>query len=369
MNFNLPPLEVEGESSLEVFTHSSIRREEDASHRMAFLGEMLLNLAIVRHWYEKSVSLQELQEKKDQSLSDELLQACIEKYQLQSKLMRTAEYGEIDLKDCRDFLNVYIGALYEQSSISGVQRWVSRLIDPDGEVPYSPLDNGLTEPSVTTPFPPAPPTAPPPAQTPPPLPPYSPPPNTGNGSTSSDRITLSIFNEYAQKRGHAVTFEANHSGEAHRLIWTIRCLVDGVEKGAGLASKQKEAKERAVREAWNAMGWDAPGASVNSPQPVPQVLSPISPTISLQNHSSLFAATESLPVPLEYVTVAAFNETATKQRYKISWTYETTGDPHMPNWKMNCMLNNEVKGTGCGNNKKEAMLQAVRDAWQSMGWS
>jgi len=383
----LPPFGLQGEELLEAYTHRSVRND-DSSDKLAFLGERLLNFAIARHWYENlpQISSQDLQEKTEQTLSDDLLRACIDKYELQRNLRRASQ-SDIGPDDARDFLNVYIGLLYTQAGVPGVQRWVSALIDPNESTPYNPFQgNGagpasqssLTAPLPSDPAPPLPP-MPGPSQTShstPTLPPYSSPPGTPTSiNASSGLVTLARFNEHVTQRlGQTVTWKVSDSGEAHRLLWTMTVLLDGQPKGTGQGHSQKVAKEQAIREAWTALGWDlsAPD-TVNSQHQLLPPLSPLSPSVTLQSPSSLnaFVASsmngDSSSISSS-VTVAGFNEVAAKQHLQIAWDYARSGDPHMPTWRVTCLVNGNHMGTGVGRNKKESMLAAARDAWRNMGW-
>ncbi|KAF8634867.1 hypothetical protein AX15_000622 [Amanita polypyramis BW_CC] len=348
MALNMPSFEVSEDSGdyFEVYTHRSIRRPDSRGNALAFVGERLLNFEIARYWFEKlpNASPQELQEKQIQSLSDDLLEDCIVKYRLHSKLRGGGR--TISLEDCRDFLNIYIGALFAQDGVSAVQRWVSALIDrgagqssttpgsssagppaspvPSTSTPSSPTPSSITTLSSLTLSPIIMPSSLSLAQ---PPPPYS---STGSNSNEDlNYVTVSLFNEYAQKRNYIVDWKATHSGEAHRLTWTVKCLLNGEVKGAGIATSQKTAKEIAVRGAWQTMGWGGTATSL---------------------------------------TVARFMECATQRSHEVEWETELTGQAHMPTWRATCIVDGRHTATGIGRNTNEAKQQAVRIAWENMGW-
>jgi hypothetical protein len=124
--------------------------------------------------------------------------------------------------------------------------------------------------------------------------------------------------------------------------------VDGQPKGTGEGYSQKIAKEQAIREAWTALGWDlsAPG-TVNSPQH--QLLSPLSPSVTLQSPPSLNAFAASVnsdnSSASSSITVAGFNEVAAKQHLQIAWSHAPSGDPHMPTWRSTCLGENLTTGS------------------------
>lgn len=238
-------------------------------------------------------------------------------------------------------------------------------------------------PDPAPPLPPAPGSAGTPT---PSLPPYSSPPGSSTSiNASSSLVTLSRFNEYVTQRlNQVVTWESSHSGEAHRLLWTmtvlreyeplsigtlfLRRLVDGQPKGIGHGHSQKIAKEQAIRDAWTNLGRDgsAPsGNGVNSPQP--QLLPPLSPlssSVSLQS-SSLNAFAASLnsddSSALSSVTVAGFNEVAAKQHLQVTWNHNSTGDPHMPTWHTTCSSEN----FDCG--FTQLSLTMLSSQWRTYG--
>ncbi|KAK2463858.1 hypothetical protein APHAL10511_004163 [Amanita phalloides] len=232
----LPPLKVELDDHLvEVFTHRSLRDENSAANRLAVLGEISLNFVITRHWYMKlpKVPAPILRTVIEGSLSDAVLQACIEGYGLRLRLIchPNLDRNSIGLDDCRDFLNTYVGALFEETSISGIQRWVSALIDPEGGVPYTLLGDGSREPTLllNEPVPQA-------------------------SEQLSNNMDVSFFNRYAKRERHTVVYEAMNYGKSHCLTWSVRCFVDGRLMGIGQALRKRDAKLNAVREACKSMG-------------------------------------------------------------------------------------------------------------------
>ncbi|KAF8634878.1 hypothetical protein AX15_000632 [Amanita polypyramis BW_CC] len=366
MAFNLPPIQVDNNIDY-IYTSKHLRLQDSPGHALGFIGERLLNSAIACHWYKKSpgISPQELQEKQEQSLSDELLGSCIMNYNLHNKLARDDE--DISLEDCRDFLNVYVGALFVENDFSVVQRWVSALIDPTAEpFPSAPNNTVVVPPTPSASSSIAMPSPSPSTQT---LPSYSAPVND-----DLSYVTLSLFNEYAtQRRNCTVTWQAEHAGEAHRLIWTVRCVLNDEVKGMGVGSSQKLAREQAARETWKMMGWSA-GAMTgapSTPRPPSEALSPLSPSpVPLLNFSNLSmnATVNAGGNTLDFVTVSRFNELAMQRGHRIRWETKSTGQPHMPTWQVTCIVDENPRGVGIGKNTKEAKQQAARDAWKNLLW-
>lgn len=138
------------------------------------------------------------------------------------------------------FFQTYVGAVYTtKKSLSPIQNWISKLIDPNLNPPVfanqqeqdgmgnggnsypsppsqsSPI--GFASPSYSTSstsYSPAPPPGPPP-----PLPPSSHPlPPTLN------LISLSLVNQTAMQKGFAINYAASQEGPPHQPTWTVRCL-------------------------------------------------------------------------------------------------------------------------------------------------
>ncbi|KAF8640690.1 hypothetical protein AX17_000346 [Amanita inopinata Kibby_2008] len=351
---------------LEVCTHGSRRDPEDPhsnADRLAFLGEKLIEFAMARHWYEKHAdySAHALEEKLQQSLSDQVLQDCLDEYDLERRLG-----GEATVTHCRLFLSTYAGALCTEGGLPAVQRWISKLIDPDSTVE---IDTPEDSPAQGTSRLPEPVERPPePTQEAPPVPPYSPP--VGDVDPFSF-VSLAVFNQHATQQRHKITWESSATGEAHQLDWTLLCLVDDVERGRGTATSQKVAKEKAAREAWRNMGWSVP---------TPATVQPLSPQLAPSTPTGVpLPVTQAPPYSpaaeydddghFSFVTLSMFNQVAVQKRCVVDFPAESTGPAHQPSYIVRCVVNGQVRGTGAGRNKREAKERAARRAWGSLGWS
>ncbi|KIL71446.1 hypothetical protein M378DRAFT_194596 [Amanita muscaria Koide BX008] len=249
---SVPPLpRIEGDAHiiLDIYTHSSLRnhlsgidtsnKEYGDADRLALLGKSVLDLAITHHWFRKSLSPEQLRGKQRESLSDERLVEIIQGYNLGHKL-RYAPGIPVDSEMCRTFLDTYVGALFIRNGQNSVQDFVSKLVDPAE-------DAEMQDTILLNPIPPHQP--PPPREPPPPAPPayYAPAPTTTG-------ISLAVFNQVATQKGHTITWSAESTGPHHQPTWTVRCCLNGTEKGRGTGKSQKAAKEDAARQAWVTMG-------------------------------------------------------------------------------------------------------------------
>ncbi|KAF8634873.1 hypothetical protein AX15_000628 [Amanita polypyramis BW_CC] len=255
----LPTIAGDAHIILDVYTHSSLRNhlsksfgqnklndEYGDADRLALLGREVLDLAITHHWYRKSplISAEELRTKQQDSLSDSRLKECIDGYSLIQKL-RYVPNTTVDAQTCRTFLDTYIGALYIRNGLQAVQDFVSKLIDPSA--PQE--DQEMTDTVLFNPYHHTPPQ---PSHPPPPAPPdYT---QTVVGSSNSmNVVSLAVFNQVATQRGYVISWQAESTGPPHQPTWTVRCCLNGVEKGRGTGRSQKMAKEDAIRQAWTVM--------------------------------------------------------------------------------------------------------------------
>jgi len=285
---SLPPLpKIDGDVDLmlDVFTHSSlhpgsIQMNENYGDtlRLEDLGAQVFNLAVTVHLHNERpvLSYEEIRTKKAQLTSFANLNAWLDSYQLKNKLRITPTEVNAVLNDpveMTKYFHIFVGAVYICSGQDIVQNWISRLIDPtaDASMGAPPRVDGYAQqsqmgypsppaygqphiqfghasnypsPPRSSPFPPAPPSSPPP-----PLPSHPLP------SVGLSLVNLALVNQTASQKGFQVSYPAEQVGPPHQPTWTVRCCMNGEEKGIGVGKSQKIAKEDAARQAWVAMGW------------------------------------------------------------------------------------------------------------------
>ncbi|PFH49819.1 hypothetical protein AMATHDRAFT_62470 [Amanita thiersii Skay4041] len=252
----LPKIDGDPDIILDVYTHSSlsahltghVNDEYGSPERLLLLGKHVLDLAVTHHWYRKvpPIVATELAKKQRESLSEQRLVECIDAFNLHHKL-RYAPGVTIDASVCRAFLDSYIGALYIRNGLSSVQRFVSRLIDPGAQLEDEVMRDVSPQRNYSQPGPPP----PPPSLPPPPTPSdYS--QSSRSSSNGDTHITLAMFNQTATQNRYSVTWQADSSGPPHQPTWTVKCFLNGIEKGRGTGKSQKQAKEDAARQVWQA---------------------------------------------------------------------------------------------------------------------
>jgi dsRNA-specific ribonuclease len=245
---NLPALpKLDGDIMLEVFTHRSLRfggaqtsEEYGDNERLAELGHQVFELAVTYCLFLKRPMLtaQEIQAEKLSIFSESSMEGWIVGYGLPNKLRYSPDVAESikSPKELLFLLDSYVGAVYLQSGLAPIQEWLRRLIDPDSQPhPPSPSSAPTHYNNMMSNYHP-----PQPSTSPPPLP---------------QLISLSLVNQTAMQKGTPVVYEAESSGPPHQPRWVVRCKIGGVERGSGVATSQKKAREEAARQAFLAMGW------------------------------------------------------------------------------------------------------------------
>ncbi|KAJ4485942.1 ribonuclease III domain-containing protein [Lentinula aciculospora] len=293
----VPPLpKINGETLLQVLTHRSLRRPEEASgsfdnERLAELGAKVLDTAITAALFHRRPILSgpEMLAQRKSILSEENLDSWVSMYCLREK-MRCAREMTSSLKspeETRIIFEAYVGGIYEEQGLEPVQHWLDKLTHDNTRVKSfvstrsSPLStNPIATHSTARP------------------PPYNAPPQKRvktdspifiaaqpypsssqfmpttvfpNGQTQYSTnpepflnplapaqphlAFLPLFNQTAAQRRVTVDYPANCSGPSHAPRWTVQCKVNGIMKGTGAGKSKQEAKELAAREAWFNLGW------------------------------------------------------------------------------------------------------------------
>ncbi|TFK41809.1 ribonuclease III domain-containing protein [Crucibulum laeve] len=259
----LPKIEGDVDLLLDVFTHHSLRfggapmnDDYGDTERLAELGAKVFDLAVTFHLYSKKPFLRahDIAEQRMQTMADKNLESWLDAYGLKNKLRYApGEAESVNSPDeIRKFFNTYIGALYIRNGMQAIQPWISRLIDPDTDVamsdPSSPAASSTQSPSYAQSWSPVPPSNPPP-----PLPSFT--PSSPGSSLVSSLVSLALVNQTAAQKGFQVTYPAEQAGPPHQPTWTVRCCLNGQDRGLGIGKSQKIAKEEAARQAWVSMGW------------------------------------------------------------------------------------------------------------------
>ncbi|KAF9015662.1 ribonuclease III domain-containing protein [Cyathus striatus] len=254
----LPPLpRIEGNTDLllDVFTHKSLRfdgaplnDDYGDTERLAEMGAKVVELAVTFHFYsiKPHLTADIIARRKQDILSAETLNSWLEAYGLKAKL-RCAPGHELDKpEEIHRFFNTYVGALYITSGLPSIQSWLSRLIDPEVDVsmPDLPPSYGSSAPPPPGPAPPV------------PSPPLSnPSSSSGVDGLALPMITLALVNQTAAQKGFIISYPASQTGPPHQPVWTVKCCLNGQERGSGTGKSQKAAREEAAKQAWVAMGW------------------------------------------------------------------------------------------------------------------
>ncbi|KAL1699512.1 hypothetical protein EV121DRAFT_296094 [Schizophyllum commune] len=271
----LPPLpKIEGdlEILMDVFTHDSLKEDDELTHmnddygntaRLREIGDRVLDLAVTFHYYSDRqdgvLDAKEIVERRREALSNDKINHWMDAYELKGKIKAAPSERQAarSSPQLNDFFKKYVGAIYIRQGMGVIQTWISRLLNPDAEPVLPPESRGTPQPqrqdsllqdrSMASP--------PPPPGAPPPMPTGAPPGSPHPTHTGGNGITLSLMNQTAMQKGFAVNYEASQTGPPHAPTWSVRCLLNGTVYGTGTGLSQKKAKELAAQEAWERVGW------------------------------------------------------------------------------------------------------------------
>ncbi|KAG6848808.1 hypothetical protein H0H93_013861 [Arthromyces matolae] len=274
----------------QVFTHISLRRtaesiEDNVDHeRFVHLGQVVLDAAVTSTLFNQRpiLTAQEMISEREAALCDDHLNKWVTLYNLRSKLRCHPNVFSTLKQETRSLFYSFIGGVYVEDGMETVQEWINYLLGgevedavpvgsqvPDNESPQGPPFERPSK-KVKSDFASQPPPSPPmnkqrrlsphmhsassmqrPGQHMQPLVHLPNPLSPAQPSLSF----LPLFNQTAAQRRVVVEYLADFSGPLHAGTWSVRCIVNGIEKGVGTGPNKQTAKEEAARRAYYAMGW------------------------------------------------------------------------------------------------------------------
>ncbi|PBL01174.1 hypothetical protein ARMGADRAFT_414496 [Armillaria gallica] len=262
-NVQLPQLEPD--TYLRVYTHKSLRRpcaspDEDYERPLLELNAMETKKRELTSWMN--------------------IDSWVRRYQMREKVRCHPDQYETlhSPEETNALFYAYVGGVFVNLGMDVVQEWINALIGLEGTQRPPPSHRKVKNlptpqpPPVQPPPPPRPQFIPPqpglfaqfsrfpapmPLFSPAPMAKPSPPPKLPNPMTPAQPhlAFLPQFNEKASQRRVVVEYPAQFSGPPHAGKWTVKCVVNGIEKGQGVGGNKQIAKEQAARAAYYAMGW------------------------------------------------------------------------------------------------------------------
>ncbi|KAK0456632.1 hypothetical protein EV421DRAFT_1895840 [Armillaria borealis] len=278
--------QLEPDTYLRVYTHKSLRRacaspdEYEDNERLSVVGEKALDAAVMTAlFYERPLlALSEMETKKRELTSWMNIDSWVRRYQMREKVRCHPELYETlhSPEETNALFYAYVGGVFVNLGMDAVQEWTNALIGLEGTQRPPPSHRKVK--NLPTPQPPPIQPLPPPrpqfispqpgfqfSRSPAPMPFFSPvpmakpppPPKLPNPMTPAQPhlAFLPQFNEKASQRRVVVEYPAQFSGPPHAGKWTVKCVVNGIEKGQGVGGNKQIAKEQAARAAYYAMGW------------------------------------------------------------------------------------------------------------------
>ncbi|KAF8490752.1 hypothetical protein JB92DRAFT_1295642 [Gautieria morchelliformis] len=307
-----PPIDLQGELLLNVFTHRSLRQDGGSgdNERYAALGEKVFEASVTYSLFTTYPALvgKDIEERRAALLTDHNYEQWTKYYRLRDKLrFHSDAYHQVQSPEgAREIFHAYIGGAYTQTNGPlVVNRWVEHLVVP-------PEDRPKPEEKVSSFYasqPPPPsypyPVQPPPPPVPPPTLPQDkrfsarsrtssfssarnvavPPDDPLGGrvpyttSTTGKSIYLPRFNEITTQRRLHVEYPAEQKGLQHAPRWVVTCVgayrtdtdalrrhsdstfrhpVNGQQMGIGAATTKQLAKEEAAKQAFHALNFTMP---------------------------------------------------------------------------------------------------------------
>ncbi|SJL05570.1 uncharacterized protein ARMOST_08932 [Armillaria ostoyae] len=278
--------QLEPDTYLRVYTHKSLRRacaspdEYEDNERLSVVGEKALDAAVTTAlFYERPLlALSEIETKKRELTSWMNIDSWVRRYQMREKVRCHPELYETlhSPEETNALFYAYVGGVFVNLGMDAVQEWINALIGLEGTQRPPPSHRKVK--NLPAPQPPPIQPLPPPrpqfispqpgfqfSRSPAPMPFFSPvpmakpppPPKLPNPMTPAQPhlAFLPQFNEKASQRRVVVEYPAQFSGPPHAGKWTVKCVVNGIEKGQGVGGNKQIAKEQAARAAYYAMGW------------------------------------------------------------------------------------------------------------------
>jgi len=279
----LPPLpKLTSELILQVYTHISLRRLSDKgpeeygdNERLIELGKAVLDALITYVLFNKRPMLKvaEIRYHRNKSLSDENIQEWVTTYGMRQRLRCHPDlFPTLNTsKEARSIFYSYVGGIYVEHGLDTVREWITELLEEHEG--FGESSKPAPRQRLETPPPKkvkseeiSPPTifigTQPPRSPPPPKFTHSPPPHqippmfpNPLAPAQPSLPFLPLFNQTAAQRRVTVDYPAEFIGPPHAGRWTVRCIVNGIQKGIGSGSNKQVAKEEAARQAYYAMGW------------------------------------------------------------------------------------------------------------------
>lgn len=277
-----PPLpKLTSELILQVYTHISLRRLSDNgpeeygdNERLIELGKAVLDALTTFVLFNKRPMLKvaDIRYQRSQTFSDERVEEWVTAYGMRQRLRCHPDlFAALNTsKEARSIFYSYVGGIYVEHGPDTVREWITQLLRAEEEgflessepAPRQRLETPPPKKIKSEEFSPTifvgaqPPRSPPPKFIHSP-PPHQAPPVIPNPLAPAQPSLpfLPLFNQTAAQRRVMVEYPAEFIGPPHAGRWTVRCIVNGIQKGVGSGSSKQVAKEEAARQAYYAMGW------------------------------------------------------------------------------------------------------------------
>jgi ribonuclease-3 len=246
--------------NLALYSHPSLLSHDKTlkhgygdTERLYELGKHVLQLAVTQYYFQVQPLMEAaaMVAKIREMTHGDTIHRWLEAYNLKARYTPPPEISRTHLladhNEMEHYFCTLVGAYTHCNGVPEVNHWIRSLLALTDGVKLEDEDTPMQD-------------ARPPDYAPPPVPPGSPPPPNQNGaqeplSAMMNCISLAYVNEMASKQKVMIDYHQQKVGKDHNPQWTVRCTIDGVERGSGTSAKTKDAKLEAARRAFMAMGW------------------------------------------------------------------------------------------------------------------
>ncbi|KAL0580819.1 hypothetical protein V5O48_001195 [Marasmius crinis-equi] len=358
----LPPLpKISGDYVLQVFTHKSLRRSEDASHeledneRLSVLGAKVLDMAVTHVLFKrtplkKSEELLPLRVEADllgqqiskEALSDSHIDTWVTAYKLRNKVRCTPDvFNKLSTpEETRLLFYAVAGGIYVGSGLEAICDWLDRLLGGSGEGNHS--DHATIQPPPSGPPPTYRPSTPPQKR----IKAESLPVQSSFVAAPSNNMGAGIFfaqqppaTPQNQNQNRQTSFMTAFNNAYPRA--SVTAVAQPYPTVGGAPPNQHHYQQQ--------QSWQRPQAA-----PAPQSNATYNPLSPAQPHLAF--------LPL-------FNQTAAQRKVKVDYQAQFAGPSHAGKWTVQCVVNGIPKGMGAGVTKQVAKEEAARQAFYAMGWA
>ncbi|KIY45794.1 hypothetical protein FISHEDRAFT_76338 [Fistulina hepatica ATCC 64428] len=356
---NLPLLpEIKGPTILQVFTHKSLQVPSGSTpepqwdnQRLTELGCKAFDVAVTSFLFDKRPMLggDDLIVERAKLFSDAEIHQLVSAYGLRNKIRCDSTVLDTlnSYEESRAIFFAYIGALFIEGSLDGIQSWISKLLTPESAEQSSKRKvSNVQVPRM-------------------------------RAESIPPRKKLRV------DPSRALGYSQSQPNMSSSSIYTPPSLSNGLYGGSAAfqPSAQRTMPSTSTSQTYNAnqnyhalqavpymsgtwMPPQPPSSGVPSqPHTMPPQLPPGPP------RQVPFLSNPMTPAQPGLAFLPLFNQNAAKRNVRVDYNATSIGPSHALIWSVECVVSGIVKGRGQGTTKQAAKEEAAREAFYAMGWT